>query len=91
LWFILKISLSAIYQNEIIMEKAKVFIILIPVLLLLASCGSKDKPGTMKNGMYSISLNDLKDKIKGGWTGQTIGCTFGGPTEFKFKGTMIQD
>ena len=33
----------------------------------------------------------LRDKIKGGWAGQTIGCTFGGPTEFRFKGTFIQD
>lgn len=39
----------------------------------------------------SITTSVLKDKIKGGWAGQTIGCTFGGPTEFKFKGTMIQD
>ncbi|GHV50777.1 hypothetical protein FACS1894181_11780 [Bacteroidia bacterium] len=31
------------------------------------------------------------DKIKGGWAGQTIGCTFGGPTEFKYPGTMMQD
>lgn len=31
------------------------------------------------------------DKIKGAWAGQTIGCTYGGPTEFKFRGTMIQD
>lgn len=31
------------------------------------------------------------DKIKGGWAGQTIGCTYGGPTEFKYNGTMIQD
>lgn len=33
----------------------------------------------------------LKDKIKGGWAGQTIGVTFGGPTEFKFNGTFIQE
>jgi hypothetical protein len=33
----------------------------------------------------------LKDKIMGGWAGQTIGCTFGGPTEFKYRGSMIQD
>jgi hypothetical protein len=31
------------------------------------------------------------DKIKGGWAGQTIGCTYGGSTEFSFNGTMIQD
>jgi hypothetical protein len=33
----------------------------------------------------------LQDKIKGGWAGQVIGCTFGGPTEFRFQGTMIND
>ena len=25
----------------------------------------------------------LQDQIKGGWAGPTIGCAFGGPTEFK--------
>lgn len=33
----------------------------------------------------------LKDKLKGGWAGQVIGVTFGGPTEFKFNGTLIPD
>jgi hypothetical protein len=26
-----------------------------------------------------LSKTQLKDKIKGGWAGQTIGVTFGGP------------
>jgi len=39
----------------------------------------------------TISTEKLMDKIKGGWAGQTIGCTFGGPTEFKYPGSMIQD
>lgn len=39
----------------------------------------------------NISSEVLKDKIKGGWAGQVIGCTFGGPTEFRFLGSMIQD
>lgn len=38
-----------------------------------------------------MSKEVLQDKIKGGWAGQTIGCTFGGPTEFRFQGTIIQD
>ncbi len=33
----------------------------------------------------------LKDKIKGGWAGQTIAVTFGGPYEFQYKGSFIQD
>ncbi|MEO7992377.1 MAG: ADP-ribosylglycohydrolase family protein, partial [Chryseolinea sp.] len=41
--------------------------------------------------MLVLSQEVLRDKIKGGWAGQTIGVTFGGPTEFKYNGTMIQD
>jgi hypothetical protein len=39
----------------------------------------------------TLSKEVLKDKIMGGWAGQTIGVTFGGPTEFRYNGTMIQD
>lgn len=33
----------------------------------------------------------LFDKIKGGWAAQTIGCTYGGPTEFRYRSRMIPD
>lgn len=33
----------------------------------------------------------LKDKIMGGWAGQTIGVTYGAPVEFRFNGSMIND
>ncbi len=39
----------------------------------------------------TLSKQQLKDKIKGGWAGQTIGVTFGGPYEFRFQGTFIGD
>ncbi len=39
----------------------------------------------------TLSQAVLRDKIKGGWAGQTIGVTFGGPTEFRYNGTLIQD
>ena len=38
-----------------------------------------------------ISKEKLRDKIRGGWAGQVIGCTFGGPTEFRYRSTFIQD
>lgn len=38
----------------------------------------------------TLTKEALRDKIMGGWAGQTIGVTFGGPTEFRFNGTMIQ-
>ncbi|MBR3500672.1 MAG: ADP-ribosylglycohydrolase family protein, partial [Bacteroidales bacterium] len=39
----------------------------------------------------TISEEQMMDKIRGGWFAQTIGCTYGGPTEFKFKGGLLQD
>ena len=41
--------------------------------------------------MITLSKETLLDKIKGGWAGQTFGCTFGGPTEFKYTGSIIPD
>ncbi len=45
----------------------------------------------MQGKDVQISKEKLKDKIKGGWAGQTIGVTFGGPYEFRFQGTFIGD
>ncbi|MCX6205601.1 MAG: ADP-ribosylglycohydrolase family protein, partial [Bacteroidetes bacterium] len=39
----------------------------------------------------NISKANLQDKIKGGWAGQTIGVTYGGPYEFHYLGTLIND
>ena len=39
----------------------------------------------------TLSKQALQNKIQGGWAGQLIGCTFGGPTEFQYNGTMLND
>ena len=39
----------------------------------------------------TLTKEKLKDKIMGGWAGQTIGVTFGGPYEFRWQGTFIGD
>ena len=65
-------------------------------LLLLSNCSGTGDPSGLPTSPdypveFSLTESELMDKIKGGWAGQTIGCTYGGPTEFKFRGTMIQD
>ena len=55
------------------------------VLTVLLLCG------TLQAASVALSANAVKDKIKGGWVGQTVGCTFGGPCEFRWLGTWIQD
>lgn len=42
-----------------------------------------------KSMEVTMSKAELMDKIKGGWAGQTIGCTYGGPTEFAYRDQMI--
>jgi hypothetical protein len=64
---------------------------LIIFLNLGSSCNAQKKTNTKLPELISMSKADLKDKIRGGWAGQTIGVSYGGPTEFRFKGTMIQD
>ncbi|MBW7996092.1 MAG: ADP-ribosylglycohydrolase family protein [Candidatus Glassbacteria bacterium] len=41
--------------------------------------------------MVELTDEQMLDKIKGGWVGQVVGCTYGGPTEFRWNGTWIQD
>jgi hypothetical protein len=38
-----------------------------------------------------ISLDDLRDKIAGGWAGQMIGVSYGAPTEFRFRNETIPE
>jgi hypothetical protein len=34
-------------------------------------------------GTVSLDARVVKDKIKGGWVGQTVDCPYGGPAEKK--------
>lgn len=52
---------------------------------------SEEIKGLDYSNSVSLSQDMLLDKVKGGWAGQVIGCTYGGPTEFRYCGTMIQN
>ena len=54
------------------------------------SFGCSDRAGAGRE-VVTLTRAALLDKIKGGWAGQVIGCTFGGPTEFVFNSTIIPD
>jgi hypothetical protein len=60
--------------------------ITIGIFICLASLKSFSQQKTV-----TLTKEKLKDKIMGGWAGQTIGVTFGGPYEFRFQGTFIGD
>lgn len=64
--------------------------IILSVIISLCTAATADKAKALPQ-QINLSKAQLLDKIKGGWAGQTIGVTFGGPTEFRFQGTFIQD
>jgi len=65
------------------------------VILIISGCESarNDATHTLYENGYTVKISKdlLKDKIMGGWAGQVIGCTYGGPTEFRWNGTFIGD
>jgi hypothetical protein len=74
------------------MRKRLPLFVWLALSLLLAACQSGDaQKKTVKTDRMQMPLRVLQDKIKGGWAGQTIGVTFGGPYEFKYNGTFIHD
>jgi len=61
------------------------------ITITLSACQQPVQQVNRSEKDLNLTATVLKDKIKGGWAGQVIGCTFGGPTEFSYPGTMIQD
>lgn len=59
--------------------------------MLLLPLLAVSQPKRKSPEQISMPKSVLLDKIKGGWAGQTIGVTYGWPTEFVYQGTFIQD
>jgi ADP-ribosylglycohydrolase len=67
----------------------KKFILLFVVAL--GCSGPKQSNPSASTLKLQLTKTELLNKIKGGWAGQVIGVTYGGPTEFRYNGTMIND
>src|SRR6478672_4528899 len=46
--------------------------------------------GASKTTIKTISIDELRDKVEGGWAGQMIGVSFGAPTEFRYREKIIE-
>jgi hypothetical protein len=67
------------------MKKILMLLVIIVFSLGLFNCS------TSENGYRTISLENLKDKISGGWAGKMIGVSYGGPTEFRYNSVINED
>jgi len=70
--------------------KTKQFLLIAASALSLAltACSENQIP---YGKTVKIDRATLEDKVKGGWFAQTIGCTYGGPTEFRYRQSIIED
>ncbi|HEX3079661.1 MAG TPA: hypothetical protein VHQ04_04325, partial [Puia sp.] len=59
----------------------KIFIL---VSLIVLHISASAQVSSSANSLV-LTKEELQNKIKGGWAGQTIGVTFGGPYEFRFQ------
>lgn len=62
---------------------------LLCLLVVFVSCTQKQNSEAVIK--TSLTKAELQDRIKGGWAGQVIGCTYGGPTEFRYLGRTVAD
>ena len=42
-------------------------------------------------GNRLLSLDEFRDRMKGAWIGQSVGVAYGWPTEFKWKGQLVDE
>jgi len=60
-------------------------------LLSITGCISNHSDKKEQLNETKITQQELLNKIKGGWAGQTIGVVYGAPVEFKYQGSIIPD
>lgn len=54
--------------------------------VILGACSGAAEPE-----FREIPLAELEDKVAGGWAGQMIGVSYGGPTEFRHRESIIPE
>jgi len=91
----LELSLTSYLAMRNINKRSFVFIFSV-FLIFNSGCDlrkgrSAGNSTSLYKETFTIQKDVLLDKIKGGWAGQVIGCTYGGPTEFRYLAKIIHD
>lgn len=71
--------------------KSAFIVLTILVLWPGSGCTGAQKDVSQLPSKVTMTKDLLMDKIKGGWAGQTLGVTYGGPTEFRYRSRIIPD
>jgi len=64
------------------MKRQFIILFLVAFAIALTSCSRRD--------MRTLSIDQLRDKIAGGWAGKMVGVAYGAPTEFRAQGETYE-
>ena len=65
------------------MKRAILSALVLVGVIFISACQSQE--------YKTISVDELRNKIAGGWIGKAYGVSFGGPTEFQSQGKIIEE
>ena len=72
-----------------VISRAYHAVIIVGMILCQSIAGGQEPAAS--SGQAEISLENFRDKVRGGWAGQMIGVSFGFPTEFKYLERIIPE
>ncbi len=78
-------------MNDLTRYFTKIALAFLSAMVLFSGCKQDEKKPVAGSEMFVLTKENLQDKIKGGWAGQTIGVVYGAPVEFKYQGSLIPD
>ncbi|HUT63061.1 MAG TPA: ADP-ribosylglycohydrolase family protein [Anaerolineae bacterium] len=64
------------------MKKRFIVLSVLISIIVLTSCSKQD--------IKTLSIEQMRDKISGGWAGKMIGVSYGAPTEFRAQGEIYE-
>ncbi len=72
------------------MKRWDIFVTVMASTIIVTSCGKQDEPVPESAAYITISIDQLRDKIAGGWAGKMIGVAYGAPTEFRAQAEIYE-
>ncbi|MFC1540913.1 ADP-ribosylglycohydrolase family protein [Candidatus Latescibacterota bacterium] len=72
--------------------KKSVYVLLgLFLVVSVTSCGNQGTDTSSAPVFKTLTVDELRNKIAGGWAGKMIGVSYGAPTEFDARGEIYED
>lgn len=73
------------------MEKSNLVVLGLILIVSVISCGNQGSDTAVESVTKTMTIEELRDKIAGGWAGKMVGVAYGARTEFRALGETYED